>query len=243
MATPRKSSEFPPTRWTWVQEVAGDEPEAAASALSHLCDEYWYPVYSFIRREGRSPEDAEDFTQGFFAALITSGGLGAARKSRGRFRSFLLASLKHYLVDEHRKTETQKRGGRVMIVSIDQNEAEERYHAEPVADGLDPESAFARQWAETLMASVHDVLRVEFAERGKEALFEAMEPFLPWNATSDGQGPVADALGMKLNTFRSHVFHLRRRYAETLREKISETVATEDEIDDEIRFLKNIFTT
>lgn len=216
--------------------MSGEEPETAAHALAELCRRYWQPVYHFVRRGGRSPEDAEDLTQGFFARMIEGDRLARARADRGRFRNYLLASLKHYLEDERRKGTAAKRGGEVQMEMLERPEEEES------VDPHDPEFVFARQWAEALLVAVRDSLRKECAARGKEAFFDSLEPYLPWNASATPQGVVAEQLGMKLSTLRAEIFSMRRRYAQILRETIAETVSTAEEVDDEIRFLKGLFS-
>ena len=179
---------FPATRWTHVQKVASaEEDEAAAEqALEELCRVYWYPVYAHLRQMGTQAHDAEDLTQGFFARVLEKGVFAAAQADRGRLRTFLLATLKAYVIDCKRKDFAAKRDVR-KVISIDQSLAEERFGSEP-HHNISPDVLFHRNWVATLLDQVMDALRSEWAGRQREQKFEVLEPYIPWNANDQPQG-------------------------------------------------------
>jgi len=226
------------TRWSIVLNArAGDE--RAERALAEICEAYWFPLYVFVRRSGRSAEDAEDLTQSFFAKLIEKGYLDKADQERGRLRSFLLTSLKHFMADEWDKSQAQKRGGGKQLVSIDQAAAEERYALEP-KDEASPDRLFEKRWALTLLENIVDQLRQEFAASGKEAIFTGLQPFLAWNSADESYAEVCGKIGISENAARVTVFRMRKRFGELMRLSIAETVATEEEVDEEMKFLMGV---
>ena len=233
---------FPPTRWTLVV-TAGQEAHAdAAAALEQLCQDYWYPLYGYVRRRGYQPSDAEDLTQGFFHRLLQRRDFAVADAERGRFRSYLLKALKNFLADEWDKTQAKKRGGGRMIVSFDQMEAEERYQAEPREEAT-PEKCFEQSWAQTILTQILEKLSGEQERVGKGEAFRELSPFVAWSTAVDSNyGSAAKALGMTENAVRVQVFRLRKRYAELLRETIAQTVLSPDqvarEMDDLFRALR-----
>ena len=172
----RAGSPFPNTRWTLIEEVRGGGA-GGERALAELCAIYWYPVYAYARRGGAAPPDAEDIAQGFFAHLLARGDLAGAEAARGRLLSFLLAALKHYIIDLHRKQSAQKRGGGATFIPIDAGDAEERYQEEP-ADLSDPEKLFERRWALALLDDAFARLEREYAASGKADLYHAIRPYL-----------------------------------------------------------------
>lgn len=202
--------------------------------LAALCEAYWYPVYAFVRRDGADAERAMDLTQGFFARLLEKGDLADVDRSRGRFRSWLLSSVKHFVANERDRERAIKRGGGQSTISIDAADAESRYSREP-AEAMTPERIFERRWAMTLLGSVLDVLRREWDEAGRGREFEALKECL-----SGGEGvnqKAASELGMSDAAVRMAVHRLRRRYREILREKIGQTVETAEQVEEEIAFL------
>ena len=217
--------------------AAGQRGSAEAEeALGRLCALYWYPVFAFVRRKGHPGDDAQDLTQGFFARLIEKGDLGDADRSRGRFRSFLLTACQHYLSNERDRARAQKRGGGILPVSIDVAAAESRYDR-ALAHAETPERLYERQWCLTLLAGVLDDVREEYEAAGRAALFDRLKDFLTGD---DGAGTHADAagdLGMTAAAVKVAVHRLRRRYREALHRRVSDTVETAEEIDDEIRHL------
>jgi RNA polymerase sigma-70 factor (ECF subfamily) len=224
---------FEVTRWSVVLAARGDAPEAQA-ALELLCNNYWYPVYAFVRRQQHNPHDAQDLTQSFFAKLLEKRWLDGVAREKGRFRSFLLVSVKHFLANERDHARAQKRGGGRLPISLDADFAESRYAAEP-QDGAAPERIFERRWALTLLEQVLARLRAEMTAGGKQALFEELKPMLAGEPS--GHGETAARLGMTEGAVKVAAHRLRQRYRELIREEIAQTVDTEQEIDDEMRDL------
>jgi RNA polymerase sigma-70 factor (ECF subfamily) len=210
-------------------------PQSSA-ALATLCENYWYPLYAYVRRRGHDADEAQDFTQAFFARLLEKNDLAAADPGRGRFRSFLLASLKHFLANEWDRARAEKRGGGRFVLSIDFRTAEERYRAEPSHD-LTPEKIFERRWALMLLENVLARLHDESAQAGKMDSFDRLKGFLTGEQAAMTYGQLAAELNMSEGALKVAVHRLRRRYRELLRAEIEETVADPEEIDQEIRDL------
>ena len=228
---------FATTRWTVVLAAAGQGPgTGAADALATLCQTYWYPVYAFVRRRGHGPEDAQDLTQAFFARLLEKHTVNAADPARGRFRSFLLASVQNFLANEHDKAAAQKRGGGQSPVSLDPAAAESRYAVEP-AHELTPERLFDRRWAMTLLDLCIGELRDEYAARGQGHVFARLQPFLGGDVPGGSYAPAAAELGVSESAVKVAVHRLRQRYRELLRRQILQTVTSSEEVDDEVRHL------
>lgn len=213
----------------------GDSPVALAS-LEDLCRTYWYPLYAYIRYQGHPPEEAEDLTQGFFARLIEKDYLRLADPSRGKFRSFLLSSLKHFLTNEWMRSMRQKRGSGYTLISWDRQNAEQRYGLEPV-DELTPEKVFEKKWAIALLEHVLARLKQEQVELGRERLFEEVEGWLWGDRGAIGYTELAGQLGITEAALKAAVHRLRLRYRELLREEIGRTVATPLEIQEELEAL------
>jgi RNA polymerase sigma-70 factor (ECF subfamily) len=227
------ATNFPTTLWTVVLHAGQDEPAQAQAALAQLCEGYWYPLYSFIRRRGYSPHDAQDLTQAFFAHLLEKRGLGRVDPEQGRFRTFLLASLKNFLANDRDKANALKRGGGQTIISLQQESAESRYQLEPSHD-LTPERHFERQWALTLLDQVLAALRDEYHGDGKGTLFEELKAALIGQA--GGYAEMAARLGQSEGSIKVAAHRMRGRYRELLRARIAETVG-EGDVEDEVRHL------
>ncbi len=227
---------FATTRWSQV--LAAGRPNAGESreALSRLCESYWYPLYAYVRRWGYDAEQAQDLTQEFFARLLEKRYLRAADPARGRFRSFLLASLKHFLANERDRAGAVKRGGRAAIVSLELENAEGRYSLEP-PDQETPETIFERRWATTLLERTLSRLAREFESAGRKPLFDRLEGCLTGDGEAAPYARLAADLGMSEGAVKVAVHRLRKRFGALLREEIGETVATPAEVDDEIREL------
>ena len=226
---------FPTTQWHLVLVAReGYSPESRA-ALASLCRTYWYPLYAFIRRQGYSPDDAKDLTQGFFARLLEKHYLRDYERERGRFRSFLLASLKHFLANEHDWNRAQKRGGGVAQLSLDAiiETAEHRYSLEPRSD-LTPERIFEKQWAVTVL----DRVLLRLSQESEH--FEKLKGFLVGDEARIPYRQVALDLGTTEGALKVSIHRLRRRFREALREEISHTVSDPAEIQEEIRYLMAI---
>jgi RNA polymerase sigma-70 factor (ECF subfamily) len=228
-------ADFRTTSWSLILAAASEPTTATRQALATLCQTYWNPVYAFIRRNGYDPDRAQDLTQEFFSILIEKNYLEDADRRRGRFRSFLLTSVKHFLANEWDKARAQKRGGGHAPISIDATEAE-RWYVPAVADEITPETLFERRWAVSLLERVMAMLRAEYTASGKEELFMSLEVFL--NHDSDeGYDELAARMNTSAGALRMAVLRMRKKYRALLRAEIAETVEWPEEVDEEIRFL------
>jgi RNA polymerase sigma-70 factor (ECF subfamily) len=227
------SKGFPTTLWSVVLHAGGEESALARAALDQLCRKYWYPLYSFIRRRGYSPHDAQDLTQAFLARLVEHHGLERVTPELGRFRTFLLASLKNFLANDWDRTHARKRGGAIAIVSLDQAVAESRFRLEPSHDWT-PERHFERQWAVTLLDQVLLDLSASYHAEGNGKLFDELKAVLTGQRAAYAE--IAARLGRREGAIKVAVHRLRHRYRELVRARIAETVE-ESEVDDELRHL------
>ena len=205
-------------------------------ALEKLCRTYWRPLYTFIRRNGYNLEDAQDLTQEFFSRLVSREYLRRLQDQRGKFRSFLLTFVKHFLSDERDKAEAQKRGGGKTFVSLDETYAEENQLLEG-ADQLNPDQHFERRWAETLLQAALQRLQEEYVAGGKAALFDRLKDLQPGERGALSYAQVAEELGMSEAAIKSAAHRLRQRHRELVRQEIAQTVTDPGEIDEEIRYL------
>lgn len=235
-----EKSWFTTTHWSVVLAAGQPASPEAQAALEKLCSSYWYPVYTFIRREGYQPEDAQDLTQGFFARVLEKNYFGQVNRQKGKFRSFLLAALKHYLSNERDRAGRIKRGGRHAFLSWDETEAEERFTRE-MAHELTAQKVFERNWALTLLEKVLEDLRAEYAALGKARTFDALQGCLSGEKDSATVTAAAERLKMRRGAVRMAVLRLRRRYAQLLRFEIAQTVRTPEQIDHEIRHLFGVW--
>ena len=235
-STTLPACQFHTTNWSTVLLAGQSDLPEAKEALENLCQNYWYPLYAFVRRKGYSAHDAQDLTQEFFARLLEKNYLHSAEREKGRFRTFLLACLKHFLANEWDRAKAQKRGGGKTILSLDEQTAESRYSLEP-RDETDPEKIFERRWALTLLEKVLRQLRQEYTTDNKTALFEQIKDCLTGEKTSAPYAILAAKLEMTEGALKVAVHRMRQRYGELLRLEIANTVATSQELDDEIRYL------
>ena len=226
---------FPTTSWTLIA-TAARESGNAQSALANLCEAYWYPVYAFIRRRGHSREDAEDLCQEFFARVLQDGALSSARRERGKFRSFLLASVTNFLANEWDRTQALKRGGGCTMLSLDFDASEARYRQEPCHE-LTPETLFGRQWALALLDLVLARLRDELSQRRQAGLFDRLSQYLTGDQGRGSYEQLAAELKVSEAAIRTAVHRLRRRFGDLVREEIAASVADPNEVEGEIRFL------
>jgi len=226
---------FATTRWSLVV-AAGARTEASEQALATLCQTYWYALYAYVRRSGYDVEHAEDLVQGFFVRLLDRELLKRAQPERGRFRSFLLASLKHFMINEYERAHAVKRGGGTALVTLDITAAEGRYALEPL-DTLDPERLFERRWAQTLLRQTQVRLRTACVRSGKARLYEQLEPFISGDDDNVPYRQLAAALDTTEGAARVAVHRLRRKFRDLLREEIVHTVDDEGQVDEEMRFL------
>jgi RNA polymerase sigma factor (sigma-70 family) len=232
---------FATTSWTVVREAgAGDTPQTEA-ALEKLCTTYWFPIYAYIRRRGHSKEDAEDLTQGFFARLLSRNLLDAADAERGRFRSFLLGALKHFLANEWRRSQCQKRGGQEVHLSIDWLDAEAQFQVAAAA-GKNPDRVFDQEWAVALLARVIGRLGDECADTGRVAQFEELKVYLTVGKSTMPYAAVAKGLGIAEGGVRVAVHRLRRRYRELLRDEVCRTLSNPAQVEEEMKALFSAFT-
>ncbi len=235
-AGPGRDRGFATTHWTLVFDAgAAGTPEAKA-ALAELCSRYWYPLYAYVRRRGYQAAEAQDLTQGFFARLLEKNTLAHAAPERGRFRSFLLASLGNFLANEWDRQTADKRGGARRTMSLDLAAGESRLLAEPAVVET-PERLFDRQWACTLLDAVARRLHDEFAAAGKERQFELLQPALAASGRGANYTEIGQQLGLSEEAARQAASRMRRRYRELLRAEVAATVADPEQIDDEIRSL------
>lgn len=232
-----KSPLFLSTRWSVVLAARERGAPEAARALGELCQTYWYPLYAAVRRAGYSPPDAEDMTQAFFERLLEKEWLVAADRTRGRFRSFLLTALKHFLANEWDKSRAAKRGGRVEIISIDAPGGEERLKRELEAPAEAWEPGFDRSWALALLDGVLGRLRREYEAAGKGEWFEQLKGSLGTNPSERPYARISRELGLSEGAARVAVHRMRQRYRQLLRDEIAQTVDTPEEIEDELRYL------
>lgn len=233
------SPSFATTQWSVVLAAGAEATQASQAALDLLCQTYWYPLYAYVRRSGYSAHDAQDLTQAFFVRLLEKQYLALADRNRGRFRSFLLISLKRFLINEREKSQTIRKGGGHIHFSIDAEGAEARYGAEPV-DDLTPNRLFEKRWATTVLERALEILRQEYEKAGTQRLFERLKEHL-WGNQTVTYADIARDFGMKEGSVRAAVFRLRKRFGETVRGLIAETVATPDQIEEEVNDLLSAF--
>lgn len=227
--------QFAATHWTVVLTARGDNTQSRV-ALEKLCQSYWPPIYAYVRRQGHTPHDAQDLTQEFFTRLLKKNYLADVDRSKGKFRSFLLASLKHFLANEWDKAHAQKRGGGKIIFSIDQKAAESSCGFD-LPDHLTAEKIFERRWAMTLLEQTLARLRREYIGDGKEKLFEQLKSTLTGDRNSIPYAEMAIRLRTSEGNIKVAVHRLRQRYRELLRAEIAETVSNREEVEDELRNL------
>jgi DNA-directed RNA polymerase specialized sigma24 family protein len=234
--SPDAGGRFETTQWSLVVAAGQRGSAAAEDALARLCSLYWYPVFVFVRRRGYSADDAQDLTQGFFARLIEKDDLSAADRSRGRFRSFLLTNCQYFLANERDRAFALKRGGGRVPLSIDVAAAEGRYER-ALAHSETPERLYDRQWCLTLLDGVFEALRAEYAAAGKGDLFDRLKEFLTAGADAGTHADAAGELGTTAGAVKVAVHRLRRRYREELRRRVADTVGSDEDVADEIRYL------
>jgi RNA polymerase sigma-70 factor (ECF subfamily) len=225
---------FATTRWSLVAAAGDPAAPESRQALADLCGQYWYPVYAYVRRRGYDRHKAEDLTQGFFARLLEKNDLAAADRTRGRFRSFLLAACQHFLANQFDHDTAKKRGGRQAPVRLDFAAADTRYAAEP-AHADTPEKLFDRRWALDLLDRALSELRSEYEESGRGKLFDELKGCL--GGADVAYADLAGRLGLTEGAVKVAVHRLRQRYRDRLRAAIAETVGAPDDVDDEVRDL------
>jgi len=230
---------FQETHWSVVLRAGQSPSPQAAEALEKLCQTYWYPLYAFVRRSGQGADDAEDLTQEFFARLLEKQWLAQASPERGRFRSFLLATLKHFLANEWDRAQCLKRGGGRESIPLDAATARERYAMES-REVATPEVLYERRWAMTIIAQAQDRLRAEMSGGRDRERFHLLEPTLVGERTDLGYAALATRFGVTETAVKSMVLRLRRRFRALLREEVAQTVGNEADVDQELRHLFEI---
>jgi len=229
-------SRFTTTHWSVVLAARGSDSSDASEALEKLCRAYWHPLYAFVRRRGYERHAAQDLTQEFFARLLEKNYLGAADRAKGKFRTFLLTALEHFLANEWRDAHAQKRGGKLTFLSFDDPAADEQYLQVSSGD-LSPERLYEKQWAMTLLEQALATLQSEFAAAGKGPWFNELKIFLTGEKRSVSYADLAVKLATTEGALKTAVNRLRQRYAGLLREEVARTVASPDEVEEELRAL------
>lgn len=238
---PEPGGAFATTQWSVILAAReGAEPEAEA-ALARLCQAYWAPLYAFLRRSSHPPHDAEDLVQAFFARLFERDWLKTVDPRKGRFRSFLLASLRNFVSNEHRYERRKRRGGDQVRIHIDAPD-EEQHWAGELALHESPERTFDRRWAETVVGAAMARLRAEFEKAGKGPLFGTLERWLATEARPGEYEAVGKPLGLSANAVSIAVHRLRQRYRELVRDEVAETVAEGEDVETEVRYLLSVLT-
>jgi len=242
-ATPRTlrdgGATFATTHWSIVAQSALTDVPEAANALAQLCEMYWPPIYSFIRRRGYSPSDAQDLTQSFFAYFLRTKAYARTDKLHGKFRSFLLASVKNFLSDNWDRDQAIKRGGDYQFISLDQETAEAFYDPASASDST-AERVFELRWAKRLTAGALNSLRQELQAEGKLKLFEQLKSFLTGGSVIPSYDEASARMGVPRATVKTHVHRLRQGYREIVRREIARTVSAPHEIDEELRYLCSV---
>jgi len=227
---------FPTTRWSLVLDAGSKREPTSREALAGLCEAYWFPIYAYVRGRGFDPDEAQDLTQGYLLSLLERGDLRRLHPDAGRFRSFVRASVKHFISNEMDRARALKRGGGARIVSFDARAAEDRYRLEP-RDDRDPERVFERRWALTLLSRAEERLKETLEAEGRTSDFETLRPFLAGGTAPPKYADLAAELGVSEASLKMKVHRLRRRFGSMVRAEILDTVADEGDVDDEIRHL------
>jgi RNA polymerase sigma factor (sigma-70 family) len=235
----RRARRFATTRWTIVTAAGRQSDVRSARALEELCEIYWPPLYGYLRGRGYSPDASQDLTQGFFARLLQTGGIRAADQARGRFRAFMLTALKRYVINEHERQTTARRGGRHLHFSLDFEHAERRY-AQDRRDDDSPDRVFDRKWAAIALTRAFRRLEEECQAAGKGHLARALLPYLTDTGDLPGYRTVAADLHITEGAVKVAVHRLRRRYGAILRLEIGETVLNSEDVDVEMRELLRV---
>jgi len=238
---PGRHPAFVTTHWSVVLSAGRSDSTRARAALARLCQTYWYPLYAYVRRRGHPPHDAQDLTQSFFAHLLERESIAGADPGRGRFRSFLLTALNHFLINEWEKARAQKRGGGTPLLSLDLAAAEERFDLEP-ADPATPDKIFEKQWALTLLNQVLSLLEAEYRREGKAELFAALQQTLAGRSESLPYAEIAARLNMAEGAVKVAVHRLRKRYRNLIRAEIAHTLDHSADIEEEMRHLFRALT-
>lgn len=232
-----KSDLFPNTDWSLVLRASGRKDGVAEAALDSLCARYWQPLYVFVRAQGKSKEDTEDIVQGFFAKLLRNENLKSTEESRGRLRSFLLASMRKYLISDLQKQTATKRGSGK--IPIDLESAEDCLPSDPKRN---PKEQFEHSWALSVLAVVHQALAKEYSDKNQGEFFNTLSPYVAPTGDELPYHELAEQLGVAIGTIKVRIFRLRNRYRERLREEIANGLDNPEDIDDELRHIRQILS-
>jgi RNA polymerase sigma-70 factor (ECF subfamily) len=232
---------FATTHWSVVLQAGASASPQASQALEKLCRAYWLPLYTYIRRQGYGPHDAQDLTQGFFVRLLRSNSFADVTPEKGKFRTFLLAALSHFLSDERDRARAEKRGGGTAPISIDEEEAERLYLKMPGNDA-EPEKIFDRRWALTLLEEAMARLQREYVTSSRAEIFENLKVFLSTEAAPGAYDALATKLGMSPNAVGVAVHRLRQRYRECIRLELAQTVMSLQDLDQEMNYLFSVLS-
>jgi len=240
---PSTPARFEPTRWSIILASAQTQAPGARSALAELCRTYWQPLYAFARRRGYDHHRSQDLIQGFFLSLIESKSLSRVDPMKGKFRSYLLASLQNHMASEHTRENAQKRGGGMHFVSLDDDESETRFKASIHASSLPAETIFEREWAVAAVESALARLEEDFEKRSKREVFTALKPFLLGDQPQGAYDRVAAELKISPGAVRTGVHRLRHEFRAQLRREVAKTVESPDQIEEEMRHLRGALAT
>jgi len=241
-----RDSDLPPsdrvfhtTHWSVVLAAREQDGTVARDALARLCSAYWYPLYAFVRARGHGPHDAEDLTQEFFRRFLERNSLENVSPAGGKFRSFLLVCVKHFLANEWERAHAQRRGGGQALIPLDGGEAETRWSLEP-ADNSTPDVLFEKRWACAVLEQTMKALEAEYAAKNKAEAFEDFRGFLPGGLGDESRMDLATKRGISVGAIDVAVHRLRQRFGVLLREQVAQTVSSESEVDEEIRYLMSV---
>ena len=238
---PDKGHWFATTHWSVILTAGQKASPQAAEALERLCRTYWYPLYAYVRRQGYNAPDAQDLIQAFFERFLEANLLESVDRQKGKFRSFLLATLKNFLANESDRTRAEKRGGGQIVLSLDDETAEQRYLLEPISN-RSPERIFEQRWAVTLLEQALARLREEFAAGHNARQFDLLKTFLSAESGEGEYAAVAAQLGMTVGNVAVTVHRLRQRYREMVRSEIAQTVLSPADLDEEMHYLFTLLT-
>ena len=237
---PNRPEAFQTTHWSVVLSAGHESEGVARAALEKLCQAYWFPLYAYVRRQGHSPEDSQDLTQAFFERFLERGYFARADQERGWFRTFLLTSLQHFLQEEWRRNQRQKRGGGATFATLSPGEAEQRYTAEPRHE-LSPDVLYDRRWAEAVLERVMARLANDYASTGRTTVYTRLQQFLWGRQAEVSYAAMGAELGLAESAVKVAVHRLRQRFRDLLREEVANTVQSADQIEAELRHLMAAF--
>jgi len=233
---PDPTGAFATTHWSVVLNAGGEDSTQALVAIEKLARDYWYPLYAYVRRKGHDAHTAEDLTQEFFARVISRNFFARVDRTKGRFRSWLLGAMNHFLAHEWEKARAQKRGGGATLIPLDEAQANERYERQLAVDSA-PEKVFDQQWALTLLERAATRLRATYIADGRPEVYDCLKAFISGGSAPPSYGDAAVQLGLTESAVKSAVHRLRQRFHELVREEVAQTVCTPTDLDDELRYL------